>query len=122
MAKQRWNTKAITDLIAKRFPQYEVKLMEQGGSYDTTEIRVWLAASPHKTPDSAVLIFGMNEEDEILFEETDDVDVDRIHCTANDRYGMEDATPSKMRIVADLTEMLHGAGYEPTSQGWKYFG
>ena len=116
---QHWNTQVVADLITRNFPEYEIHLEEQGGSYDTSEIRVFVAASSRKSPDDAVVVFGMTEDDEI--ETPDDVDVDRIHCTASDRYGMEDATPTKLRVIADLLEMFEKEGYDVITDGWKAY-
>lgn len=117
--KQHWNTQVIADLITRNFPEYEIKIMEQGGSYDTSEIRVWLAASSLKSPDDAVSVFGMDEEN--IFDTPDDVDVDRIHCTSCAKYGMVDATPLQLRVVANLLEMFEKEGYDVTTDGWESY-
>lgn len=114
--KQHWNTQVIADLIAKNFPEYEILLEKPNVGYNTSTVFVTRASSEHR--EYLAAIFGMGEK-EIPFEAADDVDVYRIHCTASARYGMDESVPAQMRMVADLTEMLLGAGYAVSSDGWE---
>lgn len=114
-----WNTEDIKKLIKENLPQYDFMIFPQGGSFDTTEIRVFLAGEDWR--EATCCVFGMRDE-ELEFEKSDDCPVDRIHCTSDSKWGIGEASPKELRIVADVYELLEKSGYtDLTTCGYRSF-
>lgn len=112
---QHWNTSKIKGIISKAFPSYNIETHGADGDVDTESISVLDSETGGRCS-----VFGMCYNLQFITD-TSDFDVDGIHVVSSPKYGIEEAAPDDLAIVAQVSKALSAAGYSCDNRGYKSF-